>query len=177
MQIIIYCYIILCQAVQKGSQVSLIRDWGRRCSPQHLTGLRGSVPMSTAEPYRDAKAKENTKQKWSTSPSCKVKWLGLGSIIWLKHWFSFTSDCFLSTKLRKFISQGLQLGQQKETRNSIVQQCLEMKSYPQKNLNRRRKEVTGYKSFLNAGMSLSRSLYGVAHLLVQKRLFILDRNY
>lgn len=143
---------------------------------QPIAGLRGSVPMSTAEPYRDAKAKENTKQKWSTSPNCKVKWLGLGSIIWLKHGFSFTSDCFLSTKLRKFISQGLQLGQQKETRNSIVQQCLEMKSYPQKNLNRRRKEVTGYKSFLNAGMSLS-LLYGVAHLLVQKRLFILDRNY
>lgn len=52
-----------------------------------------------------------------------------------------------------------------------------MKSHPQKNLNRKRQEIRGYKSFLNAGMSLSSSLHGAAYPSMQKRLLILDTNY
>lgn len=51
-----------------------------------------------------------------------------------------------------------------------MQQCLEMKIYPQKNLNRRRQEIRDYKSFLNAGMSLSSSLPGVAHPSMQQKI-------
>lgn len=151
---------------------------------QPIAGLTGNVPMGTAEPYRHAKTKENTTQQAKEAISIfKLQSkMGLGRIILLKYRFSFSSDCFLSTKLRKFFSQSLQLGQQKETKNSLVQQCLEMKSDPQKNLNRGRQEIRGYKSFLNAGTSLSSSLHGVAHPSVQKKIIysgykLLRRRY
>lgn len=122
------------------------------CSPQQ--GWQAESPQVQQNPIEmqgPRKTPQNRQHTTSTSSSCNVKWLDLGSIMWFKNGFSFSSDCFLSTELRKFFSQGLQLGQQKETKNSLVQQCLKMKSYPHKNLNRRRQEIKGYKSFLSAG--------------------------
>lgn len=138
------------------------------------------VQQNPTDMQRPRKTPHSRQQKQSTSSSCKVKWVW-EALCDLNTNFLFL-HCFLSTKLRKFFSQSLQLGRQKETKFSLVHQCLETKSYPQKNLNRRRQEIWGYKSFLNAGMSLSSSLHGVAHPSMQKKIIysgykLLGRGY
>lgn len=108
-----------------------------------LAGSIGSPLMSTAEPYTDTKAKESTTKQATEAiniykSQSKMAGFGKHYIVWLWNTdFLFLQIVFLVQNLRGLsISQGLKLGQCKETKKPLTCsiKCLETRSYPQKNL-------------------------------------------
>lgn len=140
------------------------------------------VQQNPIDMQRPRKTPHNRQQKQSTSSSCEVKWLGLGSITWLKYGFSFSSDCFLSTKLFKFSVKVCNLDNGKKPKNSLVQQCLEMKSYQVIHKRIQTGEDRKLEIINPSWIPLSNSLHGVARPYMQKKIIysrykLLERGY
>lgn len=153
------------------------------CSPQQ--GWQAESPRLQQNPREmqgPRKTPQNRQQTTSTSSSCNVKWLDLGSIMWFKNGFSFSSDCFLSTELRKFFSQGLQLGQQKETKIILCSSASKWKVIHTRTWTGEDKKLKVINPSWVLAMSLSSSLHGVAHPSMQKKTIyaeykVLGRGY
>lgn len=154
------------------------------CSPQQ--GWQAESPRLQQNPREmqgPRKTPQNRQQTTSTSSSCNVKWLDLGSIMWFKNGFSFfLQTVFLAQNLGSFSVKVYNLDSRKKPKILLCSSASKWKVIHTRIWTGEDKKLKVINPSWVLAMSLSSSLHGVAHPAMQKKTIyaeykVLGRGY